>query len=62
MILKLALFCMLLPNLPSSNNCLINGVLDVLRVFLLLVSPGFIILSMTVFFILGELQEGFMPP
>lgn len=25
-------------------------------------SPGFIILYMTVFFILGELQEGFMPP
>lgn len=53
---------MLLPNLPSSKNCLINGVLDILRVFLLLVSPGFIILYVTVFFILGELQEGFMPP
>lgn len=53
---------MLLPNLPSSKNCLINGVLDILRVFLLLVSLSFIILYMTVFFILGELQGGFMPP
>lgn len=51
---------MILPNLPSSKNCLMNEFLEILRVFILLVSPAFMILYMTVFFILGELQQEFM--